>query len=88
MWRRRPPDPQQARARAVRRLSRITNGQVLDWADEAAAAVWKALEDFRKDPGPDDLAEARRGLEMLLGAVDVLESRQGPPPPPVILPGK
>ncbi|MFI6496017.1 hypothetical protein [Nonomuraea typhae] len=48
---------------------------MLDWVDNALAGVWKALEEYRKEPSLDQLDEAERGLQMTLGAIDDLRKR-------------
>ena len=47
----------------------------LDYADEAAAGVWKTFEAYRKDPDSYLLVDAEQGLQTLLGAVDALRER-------------
>lgn len=67
--------PHWARVKAAERLSRLDRGAALDYADEAAAAVWKTLEAYRKDPEKFLLEDAEHGLHMLLGVVDSLRRR-------------
>jgi hypothetical protein len=67
--------PHWARTKAGRRLARLDRGTVLDYADEAAAGVWKALEAYRRDPESYLLVDAEHGLQTLLGAVDALRDR-------------
>jgi hypothetical protein len=66
------------RERAAGRLERISRAEVLDWTDVSLSGVWKALEDYRKEPAADLLEEAERGLQMALGAVDDLRRRDSP----------
>lgn len=70
------PLPHQWRAKAQVRFSRISKAEVMDWVDNAMAGAWKAMEEYRKAPSLDQLDEAERGLQMVLGAVDDLRNRE------------
>ena len=76
MWgKRQPLREHPMRAKARRRLERLPDHEILNWADQAGSGVAKALDDFRRLRDGDALRDAEQGLAALAGAVDVLSSR-------------
>lgn len=63
------------RAKVSKRLGRMAEVDVLDWADNVGSGVARALQDYRKDGSSESLAEARRGVQSLLGVLDALDAR-------------
>lgn len=63
------------RAKAEKRLSRLTNPDILNWADQAGTGIAKALDDYRRLGDPLALRDAQDGVSALAGAIDVLTSR-------------
>jgi hypothetical protein len=63
------------RAKAAKRLDRLATTDVLNWGDAVGSGLAKALDDYRREPSPDSLLEARRGAQSLLGVLDVLDRR-------------
>lgn len=63
------------REKASKRLDRLATTDVLNWADAVGSGLARALDDYRKDGQPESLAEARQGVQSLLGVLDVLDRR-------------
>lgn len=70
-----PEHGDKLRAKAEKRLSRLTNPDILNWADQAGTGIAKALDDYRRLSDPLALREAQDGCSALAGAIDALTSR-------------
>lgn len=63
------------RTKSRNRMARLSDIEILNWADQAGTGVAKALDDFRRFKSSDAIREAEEGLAALAGAVDVLNGR-------------
>lgn len=60
---------------AAARLSKIPYRDATQWAQVTLSGLHRAWEDFERQPDEMAVAEIRKGLESLHGALDALESR-------------
>ena len=63
------------RDQAARKVRRLDTSQLMDWADRYAMGVGQSIEDYRREGEGDQLREAQRGAETLLGILDVAVER-------------
>jgi len=63
------------RDKARERLKRLSDADILNWADVAGSGIAKALDDYRRLNDKGSLEEAHRGASQLQGALDVLRER-------------
>jgi adenylate cyclase len=63
------------RAKAAKRLDRLTVSEILDWSDQAGSEVARSLMDYRRYGERSDLANAAEGISALQGCLDVLLAR-------------
>lgn len=60
---------------AANRLRRVGSGEVMTWAEQAIHGFYRDMDAFRMHKDPAALAELRKAVSMLAGAMDVLEER-------------
>lgn len=63
------------RRKAVQRLSSVSSGELAIWAESAVVGFHRSLDAYRMRNDQAALAELRKAVSMLAGAVDVLEKR-------------
>jgi len=63
------------RARARKRVQRMPEDMILDWADQCGNGIVKALSDYRRERSPESLLEASQGISSMAGVVDALRAR-------------
>lgn len=64
------------RERVARRVSRLSEGELLDWADVSGSAIARTLRDYQRSHEPELLQEAREAISALQGVIDALTERQ------------
>lgn len=77
-WHRGNPRARQedsVRRLAANRLGMVNNGEVMSWAESTVTAFHRSLDAYRMRNDQAALAELRKAVSMLAGAVDVLEKR-------------
>lgn len=62
-------------AQAQKRLSKLPNDDLLNWADQAGSGMARGLQDYRSYGSWDSLQEIETGLESLRAIVDLLQAR-------------
>lgn len=63
------------RDKAAKRLRRVSDVEVLDWAESAINAFHFQLDAYRRNPDAVATKELHTSLSTLQGAVDVLDER-------------
>ena len=63
------------RDKAAKRLRRVSESEVIDWAESAINAFHFQLDAFRRNQDEAGVQELRTSLSTLQGAVDVLDER-------------
>lgn len=64
------------REKAARRVSRLSEGEMLDWADVAGSGIARALREYQRSHEPELLQEAREAISALQGVIDTLTERE------------
>lgn len=64
------------REKVAKRVSRLSEGEMLDWADVAGSAIARNLRDFQRSHDEALLFEAREGISALQGVIDTLTDRE------------
>jgi hypothetical protein len=64
------------REKVAKRVSRLSEGEMLDWADVAGSAIARTLRDYHKSHEPHLLDEAREAVSALQGVIDTLTERE------------
>jgi len=63
------------RSKAAKRLRRLPDDEILNWADNCGTTVAANLYDYRNLRAPESLKLAREAAQAMMGALDVLEER-------------
>lgn len=63
------------REKVARRVSRLTEGELLDWADVSGSGIARTLRDYQRSHEPALLEEAREAISALQGVMDTLTER-------------
>lgn len=64
------------REKVAKRVSRLSEGEMLDWADVAGTAIARNLRDFQRSHDEALLHEAREAISALQGVLDTLTERE------------
>jgi len=64
------------REKVARRVARLSEAEMLDWADVAGSAIARTLRDFHRSHEPELLQEAREAISALQGVIDTLAERE------------
>jgi hypothetical protein len=64
------------REKVSRRVSRLSEAELLDWADVAGSAIARTLRDYQRSHEPELLHEAREAISALQGVIDTLSERE------------
>lgn len=64
------------REKAAQRASRLSEGEILDWADVAGTAIARSLRDYQRSHDGALLYEAREAISALQGVLDTLTERE------------
>lgn len=76
LLRARPTYPtDKVREKVARRVARLSEGEILDWADVAGSAIARTLRDYQRTHEPELLEEAREAISALQGVIDTLAER-------------
>ena len=67
--------PEEMAARIKRRVSMMTPEDLLSWADTATSGMQRQLDDFRRDPVEDHLAEIKLAALSMDAVADELAER-------------
>ena len=75
-WRKAESDA--VRRKSAARMDRLSEAEILDWADSCGSSAAKSLMDYRKEREDPvvALAEAQRAVSALQGVLDALAARQ------------
>lgn len=77
LLRARPTYPTDAvREKVVKRVSRLSEGEMLDWADVAGSAIARTLREYQRCHEPELLQEAQEAVSALQGVIDTLARRE------------
>lgn len=63
------------RSKAIKRLRRLPEIEILNWSDQAVNSLHQSLDAYRRERDGAALEEARQAVSMLAGVVDILEAR-------------
>lgn len=63
------------REKVSKRVSRLSESEMLDWADIAGSGIARTLRDYQKSHEPHLLDEAREAVSALQGVIDTLAER-------------
>lgn len=63
------------REKVAKRVSRLSEAEMLDWADVAGSAVARTLREYQRSHEPELLEEAREAISALQGVIDTLAER-------------
>lgn len=63
------------REKVARRVSRLSEGELLDWADVAGSGIARTLRDYHRSHEPELLQEAQEAVSALQGVIDTLTER-------------
>ena len=63
------------RAKAAERLRTVPTSQAMNWAEQAITSFHQSLDLYRMHKDVEALAEARKAVSMIAGAMDVIEER-------------
>jgi hypothetical protein len=66
------------REKVARRVSRLSEGEMLDWADVVGSGIARTLRDYHRSHDPELLQEARDAVSALQGVIDTLAEREVP----------
>ena len=64
------------REKVSRRVSRLSEGELLDWADVAGSGIARTLRDYQRSHEPELLQEAQEAVSALQGVIDTLAERE------------
>lgn len=64
------------REKVTKRVSRLSEGELLDWADVAGSGIARNLRDFQRSHDLSLLIEARDAVSALQGVIDTLADRE------------
>lgn len=64
------------REKVAKRVSRLSEVEMLDWADVAGSAIARTLRDYHRSHEPELLQEAREAISALQGVIDTLTERE------------
>lgn len=64
------------REKVAKRVSRLSEGELLDWADVAGSGIARNLRDFQRNHDLSLLIEARDAVSALQGVIDTLADRE------------
>jgi hypothetical protein len=67
--------PDEMAARIARRVAKMTTDDLMLWADNAASGMQRQLDDFRRHPAEDHLAEIKLAALSMDAVVDELGIR-------------
>jgi hypothetical protein len=59
-----------------KRVAKMSNYELLEWADVAGSGMAKAFSDYRREPVEDSLIEIREGLQALWSLTRELDLRR------------
>jgi len=64
------------REKVAKRVSRLSEGELLDWADVAGSGIARTLQDYHRGHEPELLQEAQEAVSALQGVIDTLAERE------------
>jgi hypothetical protein len=64
------------REKVAKRVSRLSEAEMLDWADIAGSAIARTLRDYHRSHESELLQEAREAISALQGVIDTLTERE------------
>jgi hypothetical protein len=64
------------REKVAKRVSRLSEGELLDWADVSGTAIARTLRDYQRSHEPELLQEAADAVSALQGVIDTLTERE------------
>lgn len=64
------------REKVARRVSRLSEGELLDWADVAGSGIARTLREYQRSHEPELLQDAREAISALQGVIDTLADRE------------
>lgn len=77
LLRARPTYPtDKVREKVTRRVSRLPEAELLDWADVVGSGIARTLREYQRSHEPELLEEAREAISALQGVIDTLADRE------------
>jgi hypothetical protein len=64
------------REKVARRVARLSEAEMLDWADVAGSGIARTLREYHRSHEPELLTEAREAISALQGVIDTLAERE------------
>lgn len=64
------------REKVAKRVSRLAESELIDWADVAGSGIARNLRDFQRSHDLSLLTEARDAVSALQGVIDTLADRE------------
>lgn len=64
------------REKVAKRVARLSEAEMIDWADVAGSGIARALRDYHRSHEPELLDEAREAISALQGVIDTLHERE------------
>lgn len=64
------------REKVTKRVARLSEAELLDWADVAGSAIARTLREYQRSHEPELLQEAREAISALQGVIDTLTQRE------------
>lgn len=66
------------REKVSKRVARLSEPELLDWADVAGSGIARTLREYQRCHDPELLQEAREAISALQGVIDTLAERGMP----------
>lgn len=64
------------REKVAKRVVRLSETELLDWADVAGSGIARVLREYQRSHEPELLTEAREAISALQGVIDTLSERE------------
>lgn len=64
------------REKVAKRVARLSEAEILDWADVTGSAIARTLREYQRSHEPELLQEAREAISALQGVIDTLSARE------------
>lgn len=64
------------REKVTKRVARLSEAELLDWADVAGSGIARTLREYQRSHEPELLHEAREAISALQGVIDTLTQRE------------